>query len=93
MIIGLVQCECLLYSARSLKDKRSVITSILRKAVTNHNVSASETDYQDIWQRTAFAFVSVGTSKAAVEKELARALSLIDSHPEIERTSTTYEWF
>lgn len=93
MIVGLVQCDCLLYSAQSLKDKRSVLLSILRKATHSHNLAASETDFQDAWQRTSLAFVSVGTSKVVVEKELTRALQLIDSHPEIERTQTTYEWF
>ncbi|WP_100487723.1 DUF503 domain-containing protein [Sporolactobacillus pectinivorans] len=93
MIVGLLQCECLLYSAESLKDKRSVVLSILRKAMNNHNLSASETAYQDSWQRTALAFVSVGTSQVGVERELNRALALIDSRPDIERTGTTYEWF
>ncbi|MFX3618502.1 MAG: DUF503 domain-containing protein [Sporolactobacillus sp.] len=93
MIVGLVQCDCLLYSAHSLKDKRSVLLGILRKATRNHNLAASETDWQDAWQRTSLAFVSVGTSKVRVEQELARALALIDGQTEMERTKTTYEWF
>jgi Uncharacterized protein conserved in bacteria len=93
MIVGLVQCDCQLYDARSLKDKRSVILSILRKATNNHNLSASETGYQDKWQRAELAFVSVGTAKASVEKELNRALAYIDNRTDIERTNTSYEWF
>ncbi|RYM07145.1 DUF503 family protein [Sporolactobacillus sp. THM7-7] len=93
MIIGSVRCECMLYSAQSLKDKRSVILSILRKATNGRNVAASEIDFQDAWQRTRLAFVSVGTSKVRVEQELARALSLIDGRVDIERTDTVYEWF
>lgn len=93
MIIGLVQCDCLLQDARSLKEKRSVILSILRKAMNNHNLAASETGFQDKWQRTELAFVSIGTVKVSVEKELNRALSYIDSRVDIERTNTRYEWF
>ncbi|GGL43828.1 DUF503 domain-containing protein [Sporolactobacillus putidus] len=92
MIIGLVQCECMLYSAQSLKEKRAVILSILRKAVNGHNLAASEIAYQDAWQRTKLAFVSIGTSKVHVERELARALSLIDGRVDIERADTVYEW-
>jgi uncharacterized protein YlxP (DUF503 family) len=92
VIVGLVQCECRIYAASSLKDKRSVLLSILRRA-RNHNLAASETGYQDVWQRTALAFVSVGTSRASVEKELNRALALIDGRTDIERTDTTFEWF
>ncbi len=91
-MIGLVQCECILYSAQSLKEKRTVILSILRKAVNGHNLAASETAYQDSWQRTKLAFVSVGTSRTHVERELARALSLIDGRVDIERADTVYEW-
>lgn len=93
MIVGLVQCECLMPVAQSLKDKRSIIQSVLRKASNGHNVAASETDFQDLWQRTALAFVSVGTSKVQVERELSRALRLIDSRTDIERMDTFYEWF
>jgi len=93
VIVGIVRCECMLFSAHSLKEKRSVIQSILRKAVNGHNLSASEVDFQDTWQRTELAFACIGTSKTAVERELARALSLIDFKTEIERTNTIYEWF
>ncbi|MCO7174732.1 DUF503 domain-containing protein [Sporolactobacillus kofuensis] len=92
-MIGLARCECLLYETHSLKEKRAVLLSILRKAVNNHNLSASETDYQDTWQHTELAFVSVGTSKVQVERNLARALSLIDFRTDIERINTVYEWF
>ncbi|WKB34837.1 DUF503 family protein [Terrilactibacillus sp. S3-3] len=92
MIIGVVRCDCILYDAQSLKDKRAVILSILRRATNGHNLAASEVDFQDMWQRTALAFVSIGTSKVHVEKELNRALMLIDKRVDIERTETAYEW-
>lgn len=92
MIVGLVTCEGFLYNAHSLKEKRAVIQSLLTKSRNKYNLSASEVDYQDQWQRTKFAFVGVSTSRKVLENELAGALSLIDQHPEIERTETLYEW-
>ncbi|MFC7392590.1 DUF503 domain-containing protein [Scopulibacillus cellulosilyticus] len=92
MIIGVVRCECFIYNAHSLKDKRAVIKSILTKAKQRFNVSASEINYQDIWQRTELAFAAVSNSKVFVERELQRSLSLIDQHGEIERTDTVFEW-
>lgn len=92
MIIGVVRCECMLFSAHSLKEKRSVIKSILRKAADGHNLSASEVGYQDTWQRAELAFVCVGSSKVPVERELTRALAIIDFRTEIERIHTEYEW-
>jgi uncharacterized protein YlxP (DUF503 family) len=92
MIIGSLRCECMIYGARSLKDKRSVVLSIIRRA-QNGNLAAAEVDFQDIRRQAAIAFVSVGSSKIRVEQELARALSLIDRRTDIERTETSYEWF
>ncbi|MBM7644389.1 uncharacterized protein YlxP (DUF503 family) [Scopulibacillus daqui] len=92
MIIGVVRCECFIYHAHSLKDKRAVIKSILTKAKQRFNVSASEIGYQDVWQRTELAFAAVSHSKVFVERELQRSLSLIDQHDGIERTDTVFEW-
>ncbi|WP_066053393.1 DUF503 domain-containing protein [Robertmurraya korlensis] len=92
MIIGLAACECLIYDAHSLKDKRAVLQRILTRLRQRYNLSVAEVDYQDTWQRTKIAIVSVASSKVAVERELQDALKLIDSFPEIERTITDMEW-
>ncbi|GGH82077.1 uncharacterized protein YlxP (DUF503 family) [Pullulanibacillus pueri] len=92
MIIGSLRCECLLYNAQSLKDKRSVIKSILGRTISRLNVACSEVGYQDTWQRTELAFVAVSTSKKVVEQEFAKVLRLIDQNTEIEITNTTFEW-
>jgi uncharacterized protein len=92
MIIGLAACECLIYDAHSLKDKRAVLQRILTRLRQRYNLSVAEVDYQDTWQLTKIAIVSVASSKVAVERELQHALKLIDSFPEIERTITDMEW-
>ncbi|AYA75459.1 MULTISPECIES: DUF503 domain-containing protein [Robertmurraya] len=92
MIIGLAACECLIYDAHSLKDKRAVLQRIITRLRQRYNLSVAEVDYQDTWQRTKIAIVSVASSKVAVERELQHALKLIDSFPEIERTITDLEW-
>ncbi|GGE46207.1 hypothetical protein GCM10011391_26250 [Pullulanibacillus camelliae] len=92
MIIGSVTCECMLYNAQSLKDKRSVIKSIITRVKNRLNVACAEIGHQDVWQRTELIFVSVATSKIPVEKELERALRILDGNAEIERASTRYEW-
>ncbi len=92
MIIGLAACECLIYDAHSLKDKRAVLQRIITRLRQRYNLSVAEVDYQDTWQRTKIAIVSVASSKVAVERELQHALNLIDSFPEIERTITDMEW-
>ncbi|MDR6997900.1 DUF503 family protein [Neobacillus niacini] len=92
MIIGSAVCECIIYDAHSLKDKRSVLQRILTRLRQKFNVSVSEVDYQDVWQRTKIAIVVVTQAKVSTEQELQNALRLIDSFPEIERTITEIEW-
>jgi uncharacterized protein len=92
MMIGLAECECIIYDAHSLKDKRAVLQRILTRLKQKFNVSVSEIDYQDVWQRTKIAIVTVASAKVSAEIELQHALKLIDSFPEIERTITALEW-
>ena len=92
MIVGLVRCECILYNAQSLKEKRSVIKSILTRAKNRYNVSVTETGFQDVWQRTELAFATVASSKKIAESELRHVLTLIDQNDEIECTQSIWEW-
>lgn len=91
-MIGYVQCECLIYDAQSLKEKRAVLQRIITRLKQKYNISVAEIDYQNLWQRTKLGIVAITSDRAATEKELLRALEMIDSFPEIERTVTTFEW-
>lgn len=92
MIVGLVQCECIVHDAHSLKEKRAVLQRVLTRLKQKYNVSVSEIDYQDLWQRTKVAIVTVSSSRKATERELQNALHFLDSFPELERTITDIEW-
>ncbi|MFC0271337.1 DUF503 domain-containing protein [Metabacillus herbersteinensis] len=92
-MIGLVECECIIYDAGSLKEKRAVLQRVLTRIKQKFNVSISEIDYHDTWQHTKFAIVAVTSAKLYTERELQNVLKFIDSFPEIERTVTEFEWF
>lgn len=92
MIVGLAACECIIYDAHSLKDKRAILQRVMTRLKQKFNISVSEVEFQDVWQRTKIALVVVTSSKVSTEKELQNALSFIDSFPEIERTITDIEW-
>jgi uncharacterized protein len=92
-MIGSVTCECLIYDVQSLKEKRAVLKSIITRLKQRLNISVSETAYQDLWQRTEISIVTVASVRVVAEKELNKALAMIDATPEIERTITNFEWF
>ncbi len=92
MIVGIAVCECIIYDAHSLKEKRAVLQRILTRIKQKFNVSVSEVGYQDVWQRSKIAIAAVTSNKVMTELELQNAFKLIDSFPEIERTITDIEW-
>jgi uncharacterized protein len=91
-MIGYVECECIIYNATSLKEKRAVLQRILTRLKQKYNISAAEIDYQNVWQRTKIGMVAISSSRIITETELQNAIKMIDSFPEIERTITTFEW-
>ncbi|QHE52231.1 DUF503 domain-containing protein [Pontibacillus sp. HMF3514] len=91
-MIASLEVECFIYEAHSLKEKRSVIKRIITRAHNEYNVAVSELDFQNLWQRTLLGFVTISSDKVQAEKELNRVIALIDSFPEIERTTTDVIW-
>lgn len=92
MIVGVAVCECIINDAHSLKEKRSVLQRILTRLKQKYNVSVSEIDYQDVWQRAKIAIAVVTSCRVSTERELQNAIKFVDSFPEMERTITTIEW-
>ena len=92
MIVGLIACECIIYNAHSLKEKRAVLQRIMTRLKQKFNISIAEVDFQDTWQRTKIAMAVVSSARNPAEIELQKALKFIDSFPEIERTITDIEW-
>ncbi|MEK4747080.1 DUF503 family protein [Niallia sp. FSL W8-0177] len=92
MIVGLMSVECIIYDAHSLKEKRAVLQRIMTRLKQKFNISISEVGYQDTWQRTKIAVVTVASARVSAEVVLQQTQQFIDSFPEIERTITDIEW-
>ncbi|HZG72241.1 MAG TPA: DUF503 family protein [Chondromyces sp.] len=91
-MIGYAEVEYLIFDSHSLKDKRAVLQRTMSRLKQKLNVSVAEIDHQDVWQRTKLAVVTVASSRRAAERELENAIDFLDSFPEWERLSTSYEW-
>ena len=48
MIVGSVECECIIYDAHSLKEKRAVLQRIMTRLKQKFNISVAETGFQDL---------------------------------------------
>lgn len=87
-MIVYAEIECFLYNAQSLKEKRSVMKSMITKIRNDFNVAISEVDYVDLWQRTKLGIVTVANDYQYAETVIETVLARIDSNPELERTLT-----
>ncbi|HSG28900.1 MAG TPA: DUF503 domain-containing protein [Candidatus Krumholzibacterium sp.] len=66
MIVACLRIQLHLPGCTSLKEKRFVLKGLKDRLRTRFNVALCETDYQDKWQRSAIAIVTVsGTRRGA----------------------------
>lgn len=90
-MIVYAEVECMLYEGHSLKQKRSIIKSLIAKVQNTYNVTIAEIDYHDLWQRTKFAIAVVANEYVYAEKVIYKVLAFIDNLSELEITRTNIE--
>lgn len=59
--IGVLTLEMRLDGSHSLKDKRHVVQSLKERLRRKFNVAVAEIDYQELWQRSLVAAVTVSS--------------------------------
>ena len=59
--------EIYLPHCASLKEKRKTIQGIISRVRKRFNISISEVEYHDLWQRSIIGFTAVGSKVAEVE--------------------------
>jgi uncharacterized protein len=91
MPVALLHVELHLPFSQSLKDKRMVLRR-LKDRLQKFNVSVSEIEHQDRWQRAALGVVAISTTGAHVEEMLRAAADEIDRVEPGLVTRTDIEW-
>ncbi|WP_102028259.1 DUF503 domain-containing protein [Salirhabdus sp. Marseille-P4669] len=92
-MIGYLEVDCHIYDTHSLKDKRSVLKRVMNRLSKQFNISISELDHQDLWQRATLGIAHVSSSKVQAEKVLQEVLKQFDSFTELEVANKHFEWF
>lgn len=78
MWLGLVTCELVVPGARSLKEKRRSVRSLVERMHRRHRVSVAETGYHDLHQRGEISIAVVSGSQAEVERLLSSLRDMTD---------------
>ena len=80
MIIGSLHVRLLLREARSLKDKRQVVRSILDR-LRQGNVAASEVGHLEDCKTLELGIAAIGPDHAGVQHQLQTIQEALRSHP------------
>ncbi len=84
MFIGALRVELFIGQSGSLKSKRRVVRSLKDRIKANFNVSVSEVDKNDKWQRAVIGVACIGKDKKYINGILSRISDLIDAFAETE---------
>lgn len=88
MTFALIVARLHLPQARSLKQKRRVIKSLMDRIHQRYRISIAETAFHDAHQRAEIAMAIVHRSEHELDKIVAGVRRLFDLEPEAEVT----EW-
>ena len=81
MVVGSLKVRLLVREARTLKDKRQVVRSILDRLRNQFNVSAAEVDALDDYRQVVIGVAAVGPEVAAVKGVLQKIVEALRVHP------------
>ncbi|NLO41103.1 MAG: DUF503 domain-containing protein [Ruminiclostridium sp.] len=87
MVVGILIITLYIGGMTSLKDKRSVIKSILAKIKAKYNVSAAETGRQDEWNKCEMGFSCVSNEASHADSMLSSVVDFIEADPRVEITN------
>jgi uncharacterized protein YlxP (DUF503 family) len=73
----LLVIDCYIPQARSLKQKRSAVKSLVDRLRARFNASVAETGYLNEWQRAVIAVSLVSNNKRYLQQQIALVEQLI----------------
>jgi uncharacterized protein len=80
MVVAISVFELHVPEARSLKEKRSVVKSLIERIAARHRVCILESDFQDLHQRSEITLALLGHHQVEVDRVLERIRATIEEH-------------
>lgn len=78
MLVATCIVELSLNGVYSLKDKRSIVKSILTRLPKQFNVATAEIEHHDVWQTAVIGLVTVGNDAGYLHGLLEKAVTWIE---------------
>ena len=92
VIVGLCTLDLIIPESGSLKQKRSVLKSMLEGLRSKFNVSAAEVEHMDLWQRATIGVAVVSNSQTFADQVLNKVLDWVESNPRVNVTDVQIEF-
>lgn len=93
MITGTCEVKLRIYGAKSLKEKRHIVKSIIGKLKSRFNISIAETDLNDLWQSSIIGFACVSNKTAHVNEVISKVVRFIEGDTRVEIIDYNMEIF
>ena len=93
MIIGTLQLELRFFNPQSLKEKRTLLKSLVSRIRKQFNVAIAEIDGMDLWQTATVAIAAVGGETKRVNQILDYVSEFIRGEHSIEVMRERMEFF
>ena len=91
MVVGIVRMELHITDCQSLKDKRSIMSSLIRRLRNKFNAAIAEVDHQDLWQKGTIGAVVIGGSTAHAHSQLQSIMTFVEGQPVVMVTAVETE--
>ena len=79
MQVGICKVTLHMPANHSLKDKRRELKSIIERIKNRYDVSISEVEDQDVWQRATLGISYTSNSAAQADEVLSKVLEFINN--------------
>ena len=78
MVVGIGIIELFIADSRSLKEKRGVLSLILKRTKDGFNVSIAEVGANEHWKKALIGFCMAGNDKRYINGKIDHILKFID---------------
>jgi len=89
--VAICLLEIQIPGAVSLKDKRSVLQSLIKRIRNQYNVSATEVGCQDQWQRSEIGLAAVCYNGSGADSLISRLINLVEEDDRVNIISVRQE--
>jgi uncharacterized protein YlxP (DUF503 family) len=79
MVVGILRLTLFMPGNNSLKGKRQVLRAIKDRVRNKFNVSVTESDAHDLWQRAELGICQAGSDRAFVDSALREVVNFVES--------------